>query len=289
MSRLCLRLPLVAAAFAALAVNVASALPKNQDLPKAEALIEKFIEAIGGRAAHEKLINSVAKVKIEIVGQNISGTVTAYTAKPDKFYSLAELSGFGKIEEGTDGKVYWSNSMIQGPAVKEGKEKAFAERSSRFNGVLYWRELYKSVETLGTESVDGRECYKVQLTPPDGKPEIWYFDKENGLHLKTDMRIETPMGEIPAEAFMSDYKEVSGVKTPHAMRVIAMGGERRITTESIEYNVDMPKDRFDLPDDIKKLLEKKPASAPSDAKPGATKPAEPKPGEKPAEKPAEKP
>ncbi|MCG3126272.1 MAG: hypothetical protein CHACPFDD_01103 [Phycisphaerae bacterium] len=269
----------------ALAGNAAAVLAQDKDLPKAEALIEKFIEAIGGRAAHEKLNNSVAKVKIEIVGQNINGTVTAYTAKPDKFYSLAEISGFGKIEEGTDGKVYWSNSMVQGPAIKEGKERAFAERSSRFNGVLYWRELYKSVETVGAETLDGRECYKVQLTPPDGKPEVWYFDKESGLHVRTDMRIETPMGEIPAEAFMSDYTEVQGVKTPHTMRVIAMGGERRITTESVEYNVDMPKDRFDLPDDIKKLLEKKATSAPAGTKPDASKPAEPKPAEpKPGEK-----
>ena len=40
----------------------------------------------------------------------------------------------------------------------------------------------------------------------------------------------------------------------HKTRVIVMGQERILTIESIEHNVEMPADRFELPDQIKELL-----------------------------------
>jgi hypothetical protein len=64
------------------------------------------------------------------------------------------------------------------------------------------------------------------------------------------------MGEVPTEAFVKDYKDVSGVKMAFTRVNRIAGQEILVHLDSIEVNVDIPKDRFDLPEDIKALLRK---------------------------------
>jgi hypothetical protein len=58
------------------------------------------------------------------------------------------------------------------------------------------------------------------------------------------------------------------------------GREIRLVTDTVEHNVDLPADRFELPDDVKELVKKIEA-----AKAEAQKQAEEAPPETPAEEP----
>ena len=64
------------------------------------------------------------------------------------------------------------------------------------------------------ETVDGQECYKVVLTPAEGKPETMYFQKKSGLAVKTTTVAVSPMGEIPVEVLVANYKNFDGVLAP---------------------------------------------------------------------------
>lgn len=75
--------------------------------------------------------------------------------------------------------------------------------------------------------------------------------------VKMTMTITGPMGEIPAETLLSDYKEDMGLLQPHKVQQKAMEQEFLITIDHVEYNVDMPSDRFDLPADVRALTSKK--------------------------------
>jgi hypothetical protein len=94
------------------------------------------------------------------------------------------------------------------------------------------------------------------LTPNEGKPETRYFDKKSNLLVKLTMQLPSPMGEVPTETLLSDYKEQNGVTAPRKVHQKALGQEFLITINQVEYNVDMPKDRFDLPAEIKALAAK---------------------------------
>jgi hypothetical protein len=163
----------------------------------------------------------------------------------------------GNFETGTDGHVYWESTMMTGPRIKSGDERAAAIREARFNGNVYWLELYQDVHTVGADTVDSMPCYKIVLTPHQGPPETQYYDIENHLLRQSEMTLKTDMGEIPVVAFPSDYREVDGLLIPHRSRQIAMGMQEMIfVTESIEHNADIPAERFALPDEIKALIEK---------------------------------
>jgi hypothetical protein len=243
---------------AALLFSAAGAgLRAADDLPKAETLLDKYIEATGGKAVYEKNRNQMMTGTMDFAGMGMKGTVIGYRAAPDKAYAEINLGGVGKIQEGSNGTVAWSLSAIQGPHVKAGEEKVSALQLARYDAEVHWRDVYKSVQTAGVETVDGKECYKVVLTPKEGSPSTRFYDKESGLMIKMVMTLKSPMGEVTVEALAADYRKEGDVLVPHRMTQKTMGQEFTMTIDSVKYNVDIPKDRFDLPPEIQALVNKK--------------------------------
>src|SRR5580704_9935114 len=144
---------------------------QTEPLPKAETILDRYVEVTGGKAAYEKLKNLTETGVLELAAQGLKGTIMRYTAAPAEEYVISEIEGVGKIEEGIHEGIAWERNPMMGPHVKSGPEKAQALRAGTFNESIRWRELYPSVETTGTEVVDGEICYKVVLTPPEGHSE----------------------------------------------------------------------------------------------------------------------
>jgi hypothetical protein len=266
----------VLALLAATLVTGQPARGQDEKLPTGDKIMEKTIEGRGGREAFEKLKSRVSKGTIEVAGGGApprKGSMTRYEAAPNKRYFLVELPGDPKSETGSDGEVYWQLSGPQGGRIFDGPEKAQREREGTFNALLHWRELYDKVECVGKEQVDDRSCYKVVLTPTVGPPETVFFDRKNGFPIKTEIVRKTPQGDLPIQERLEDYRQVDGVWLPYKLirQVTAMGQTQTITYtwESIEHNVDIPADRFDLPAEIKELKEN-PAKKPG--RPAAKKP-----------------
>jgi hypothetical protein len=238
-------------------VGVASfAAGQDEPLPKAETILDRYIEVTGGKAAYEKRKNEVATGTIEVKAQGLKGSITRYSAEPAEEYSAVEIDGVGKMEEGTDKGVAWEKNMMLGPRIKTGAEKAQALREATFNSSLHWRELNSKVETMGTETIDGELCYKVVLTPTEAPPETMYFQKKSGLAVKTTTVAASAMGEAPVEMFATDYKNVGGVLAPTKITQKLGGQEVTFTIQDVKTNQTIPPSRFEPPAEIKALLNK---------------------------------
>jgi hypothetical protein len=94
------------------------------------------------------------------------------------------------------------------------------------------------------------------LTPNQGKPESQYFEKKTNLLKKLSMTLASPMGELPIEIGFADYKPYEGVLTPRTVHQNAMGQEFLIRIDSVQYNADLSKDKFEVPADVKALVNK---------------------------------
>lgn len=236
---------------------MAAAASAAEDI-KPEAILDKYIEATGGRAAYEKIKTEIAKGTLEITTFGLSGTMTVYQAAPDKSYTDIEFPDpVGKAEEGSNGQVAWAINGQQGPRIKEGDERSSALRRDALNADLHWRDFYKKAELAGSEDVNGKACYKVVLTPNDGGAETRYYDKGSNLLVKVVMPITTPEGAMTAEVALSDYKDEGGILTPHTIAQKLPGIDILAKIQSVEHNAEMPAGRFDLPAEIKTLTEKK--------------------------------
>jgi len=225
------------------------------ELPKADTILDKSIEVTGGKAAFEKMHNTVMTGSMEIASQGIKGTMVITKAEPDKSLVEIEIAGIGTIKQGYDGAVAWEINPMAGARIKDGDEKAESKLQAYFHEEN-WRDLYQKVETVGAESVDGKDCYKVVLTPKEGSPTTQYFDKKSGMLVKIAMTVNTPMGEIPVETMPGDYRKEGDLLVPHKMQMSQAGQDITVSFDSIKFNTDIPKDKFDLPDEIKALVKK---------------------------------
>lgn len=227
---------------------------KAPALPSADAVFERFVAATGGNDAHDKIQNEVAMGTMEFTGKGVKGTLLMYQAAPARSYVVIDLEGVGKIEQGTDGSIAWERSALQGPRIKTGEERASALREADIQSRRNWKKHYKSAEVAGVESINGKPCVKVMLTPNEGKPETRFFDQKTGLLIRMDVVAKSPMGEVPAETWIEDYKDIDGLLTPHRLRQKVLGQEFVTTLQSVKYNAEIPAGRFELPADVKALV-----------------------------------
>jgi hypothetical protein len=232
------------------AVLLASASAFGADLPPAESLLDRFVEVTGGAKAYNARKTEIAHGTVEMTAMGIKGTLTRYAAEPDHYLVTMEIPGIGKVLSGVKDGVAWEMSDLMGTRTKTGFERGEALREARFNANAVWRELYAKVETVGEESVNGEDCYKVVMTPGEGAPETLYLSKKTGLGVKMTVTASTQMGEIPAEMLFSDYKNFGGILTPARIVNRTAGQEIVITLQSVEANAEIPANQFDLPAEV---------------------------------------
>jgi hypothetical protein len=235
--------------------------------PSAETLLDAYVEAMGGKAAMEKIDTRVTHGKLEIPAQGIVLNLTLYSARPNLNYTLIESDMVGKIEKGTDGEVSWELSAMTGAQVKEGQERIDYIRDSTFDKWLNWRDLYPEVEYAGTDSVGETPVHKVVVTPKDGEPQTLFLDQSSNLAVRIDIVAETPMGVFPIASYLKDYREIDGILIPHRMEVEVMGQKRLITTDKIEHNVELSADRFALPPEIRAIVDNGEGAAAAEVEP----------------------
>jgi hypothetical protein len=160
---------------------------------------------------------------------------------------VADLGPIGVQKRVSDGKSCWDVSTAGGDRELDGDEKASFLREADFNSELHWKELYSKVECVGVEDVDNKPTYKIVLTPKSGKPVTEYYDKASHLLVKHTEIVATPMGEISADEFPSDYKAVDGVQIPFTVTQKVLTQEIVMKLTDVKHNVELSPDAFKRP------------------------------------------
>ena len=247
---------------------------KPANLPSGKDVYEKYIAATGGKDAYQKVKSRITTMTMEIPAQKIKGDMSVKQVE-GKLIAVINIPNIGEIKRGFDGTTAWETSPMMGTRVITGPEKAQLLLGTRLDGELRYEELYKTIECVGMEDVEGKPAYKVIATPKDGSPMVQFFDKESGLLVKSTITQKSQMGELNVDNFLTDYKKEDGVLIAHKTTTKVMGIEQVVMIDKIENNVEIPASAFDLPDDVKKLAEKqaaKPGDAPATAEPKKDEP-----------------
>jgi hypothetical protein len=216
----------------------------------AEAVIEKYVEAIGGREAFARLSNRVMQGEFSLPDMGIFTRIEAYSVPPDKSYVHVDTGGYGTAANGVQGDLVWDLNPMAGARILEGAERAARLRQAAWDPLLAWQEHFREVTLGEEEEVHGRDCSKLIFTPHEGETETLLFDKESGLLTQT----RTSLNGTRFTGDFSDYREVDGVMIPFRIMVSSAQLNYGIRTESIEHNLEIPNDRFDPPQEIQALI-----------------------------------
>lgn len=241
-----MRVVVIAAAVAWAGIAGAQEAAKPAGLT-AEQVIERTIQASGGREAMEKLTSTVAKGTADISWAGVTAKMEYYAKAPDKQMSVTSIDGYGQVKQGFDGKVAWVDNPESGLQELSGEMAEQAKRQAVFNAPLKWRELYPKAELRGKEKVGDRDAWVLILTSTAGKKVIQYVDAENFLMLRQTMTQQTPQGEMEVTADMSDYRDVSGVKVPFLIKQTLPPGDIIIKFTEMQNNVPIDDAQFAKP------------------------------------------
>ena len=217
-------------------------------LPTGNEVYQHYIQAIGGRAAWEKLHSRVSKGTIEIPAMNnLSGTIEVRMKAPNLILVVINLGG-AIIQQGFDGTSAWSDDPRNGLRVLTGGELEDERKEANFYHALDLQKIYSKFTVTGREKIDDHDTYVVEATPAGGgDPDKLYFDTQSGLEVRSVNHRHTPDGSMEFSANIADYRELDGVKLPFRVEQASSQAAFTITFTDIQHNVDLPDSLFTKP------------------------------------------
>jgi photosynthetic reaction center cytochrome c subunit len=214
-------------------------------LPTVEQILHKYLAAVGGSEALNKIKTRVQKGTINAFGKIYP--VEIYSEAPEKRVSLTHPSS-GTSVTAFNGGVGWL-SMPGGFHQMTPAEVEAARLDAEIHFAARLSELYTDFHVLPGEAIAGRPAYLLTAKAP-GKPALdLYFDQENGLLLRLIRYAETPLGRNPTQIDYSDFRETGGVKIPYHWTLARPGGAFSIQVESVQQNVPIDEKLFVMPAD----------------------------------------
>jgi hypothetical protein len=217
---------------------------KENSGPSADQLFEKYLKAVGGAGAVDRVTSRVMKGTITFGDRNIP--IEIFTKEPDKRVSFTHTPE-GESITAFDGHEGWLG--VPGHPVREmhGPDIDAAAMDADLRFPAHVKDMFNKVEVRGTQKVGDREAYLVVGERAGKTPLQLYFDKESGLLVRLVRFGETPLGRLPTQIDYADYKETGGVKIPFRWTLARPGGRFTIQVSEVKQNIPVDDAKFSKP------------------------------------------
>jgi len=230
-------------------VNLAS-------LPTPDQLLDKYLQAVGGAEALQKVSSRVEKGTLTAFGGR-HFPIEVFTKAPDKRLSVMHLPN-GESLTAFDGHAGWLSGMGQPIHEMTGAEVEAAKLDADFYFPVHVREVFNQFRVRPPEMVSDHEAYVIAGLKESQPPVKLYFDEQSGLLVRLVRYAETPLGRNPTQIDYADYRDADGVKVPYRWTLARPGGRFTIQIEQIQPNVPIDDTKFAKP--APPAAEQKPAS-----------------------------
>lgn len=200
----------------------------------AQDILNKMIEAQGGRETLEKIEDTKISGTIEMTQMGVNGTLTIYFKEPNKMRFDVEVMGM-VITQAYDGETAWFTNPQTGNSEEMPEQMAVDFKRQAFgnDSLLNPEKFGITYAYKGKEAVEGKEYLMLEQTFDDGFKAMLYIDSETFLLYKTKAKTISPAGaEVEAETLMEDYIEVEGMMMPTSMTTFQDGNEFMVMTLS---------------------------------------------------------
>jgi hypothetical protein len=152
--------------------------------PTVDQIIDRYLTALGGRAAIEKQTSRASLGTIEVPAMHLSGTVMIHEKAPDKVLQVVIFSA-NVFRQGYDGAVGWTDDPADGTRVLSGAELNEVRRDADFFHALHLHEIYPKLAFSGIEKIGDRDTYVLEGTAAgETDSDKMYFDTETGLTVR---------------------------------------------------------------------------------------------------------
>jgi hypothetical protein len=216
-------------------------------MPTAEEILSRYLEAVGGRAAWQKLNSRASSGTIDVPAMSLSGTVEIHEKAPNRVLTVVAIGG-AAFRQGFDGTVGWTDDPQNGLRDQTGAELAETEREADFYAPLNIRSHYTKFTVSGREKIGDRDAYCVLATVGErGNPDKMYFDAQTGLPIRMVSEHHSPEGVSAFQEDLADYREVDGVKLPFTILQTSTDSAFTIKITEVHHNISLDDHEFAKP------------------------------------------
>ena len=176
----------------------------------AEDVLQKYIEAIGGKDKLEGVQSYAMTAEASMQGQTLE--LVMKKSENDKYLQDVKMMGNTVQKQVIDGDKGYMMQMGQRKDMSEEELEKMKEEATTFPELNYL--LAGGVSLEGIEQVGDKKAYKLKIS--DSKTA--FYDVETGLKVQ-EVSVQEAQGQtIQATTVLDDYQEVSGIKFPFKLK-----------------------------------------------------------------------
>jgi hypothetical protein len=221
----------------------------SQELKSADAVLDRYKQALGGVQAIQKVQSMTVRGEMEKTGTAGKATFI-YQAKPfKKLLKLTRPDGSQTVA-GFDGKVSWTITS-KGAEIDKDTPLDAVRRDADLQYALHQPDYFRKLELAGVTDFEGHRCYWLHGTTNWGKDNNQFYDVQTGLLV--GYRFEDDASKATWIVRFDDYKKFSGPLTATKNTSRSADHSQTFTYESVSYAA-LNDSVFELPAAVKALL-----------------------------------
>jgi photosynthetic reaction center cytochrome c subunit len=203
-------------------------------LPQVSQLLRRYVDALGGASAIEKVTSRVAKGTVRLHDQ--SAAIEIVTQAPGKQATLwhSKQGGSSVVLDGPTGWIAAPNLPVRD---LHGPELSSARMDADLQFALHIREWFPDLRVQYPESLGDRKADVLLGVADQQLSAKLYFDRESGLLVRMVRFAETPLGRNPSQLDCDDYRAVDGVLVPFRITLTEPNSTSMIQLENVRQNV----------------------------------------------------
>jgi Photosynthetic reaction centre cytochrome C subunit len=228
-------------------------LPPARGVPAADAILDKYIEVVGGAQRLAGLNSFVATgTSLGYGGLGGGGSFQIFAKAPNQravvieFKDSPERGGSTRAFNGAAGWIKSPRGFLNDYEVTGNEldgERLDAQMS--FPGQI--KQVLTNWRVSFPDTVNGHEVNVVQGSGPRGLLATLYFDKTSGLLTRVVRLVPSPVGRMPTQADFDDYREVNGIKFPFLYTYSWLDGKDSFKLNDVKVNVPIDAAKFAKP------------------------------------------
>lgn len=214
---------------------VVPAMAAAQDLPDAQDIIDRYVEAVGGREVVTAAMATRASGSLEIPGMGITGEMVVVRGPDGSMTTKVTIPGMGEMLSGYTGEVGWSMDAMTGARLLEGGELETMREQADPLYEARDASLFTSFETVGEKEYDGEACWEVHYVFKSNRESSECFSKDSGLVIASISTQESPMGSVEVVSRIGEYQRFGNMLVPTSVKQNMMGQEQIVKIGNVEF------------------------------------------------------
>ncbi|RPJ00523.1 MAG: hypothetical protein EHM31_07940 [Candidatus Aminicenantes bacterium] len=218
---------------------------------EAMAVVDKLIEALGGRKLLESIKDTTKSGTAEIVQYGVTAPITLYQKEPGKLrQEVTIVEANMTVIQAFDGQKGWYTNLQTGTTeeMPDFMAKELARGATQTQALLNPRKTGVTYALKPKEAIEGRDYIVLEQTQADGHKTTLCLDPETYLPYKTvSQAVDQSGAEVDSEEYSTNYQKVGGVMIPYSIRQVQNGSDAiRITVTAVIFNTNLDDAFFTL-------------------------------------------